>query len=82
MGKARRAERMVSAAEFKARCLELLKDVHQRHEPLVVTKHGKPIVRVVAIDERTPDTFGALRGTVTYHGDIVAPDRETWGEDA
>jgi prevent-host-death family protein len=74
--------RTVSAAEFKARCLELIKDVQQRRAPLVVTKHGRPIVRITAVRDRVPDTFGALRGTVTYRGDIVAPDAAAWGEHA
>ena len=82
MATVRGSSRMVGAAEFKARCLELLKDVHQRHAPLVVTKHGKPIVRIVAYEEDIPETFGSMRGTVTYHGDVVGPDRESWGEHA
>lgn len=82
MANRQHASRTVSAAEFKARCLELLKDVQRRHAPLVVTKHGKPIVRIVAYEETVPETFGALRGSVTYHGDLVAPDRKTWGEHA
>lgn len=82
MAKGLGGARVIGAAQFKARCLELLKDVHRRRAALVVTKHGKPIVRVVAYDEDVPETFGALRGTVTYQGDIVGPDRDSWGDHA
>lgn len=27
-----------------------------------------------------PDSFGSLKGTVRYHGDIVAPDPTSWDE--
>jgi prevent-host-death family protein len=75
-------ERTVGSGEFKARCLELMKEVQERHEPLVVTRRGKPIVRILPVVEGSPQSFGALAGTVRYTGDIVAPDVEDWGENA
>jgi prevent-host-death family protein len=71
----KRARRTVSAAEFKAHCLALLDEVGATRETLVVTKRGKPVARVVPIEEgeRKP-----LRGSVRYHGDIVAPIDEPW----
>jgi prevent-host-death family protein len=54
-------ERMITASRFKAECLGLLDDVARTHRELVVTKHGKPVAKVVpaqpAID---------LRGSVTF----------------
>ncbi|MEA3291000.1 MAG: type II toxin-antitoxin system Phd/YefM family antitoxin, partial [Pseudomonadota bacterium] len=37
----------ISATDFKAKCLKLLDDVARTHEPVVVTKRGKPIAKVV-----------------------------------
>lgn len=37
-------------------------------------KRRKPIAQLVPVDRDTPDSFGALRGSVLYHDDIVAPD--------
>ncbi len=52
-------ERLIKASEFKARCLALLDEVAQSHTSLVVTKHGKPVARLVPLDEATP-TLGSV----------------------
>lgn len=69
----------VSAAEFKAKCLKLMDDLARTHEPIVITKRGKPVARMVPVEsaERT-DFFGYMAGTATIHGDIVAPVEVTW----
>lgn len=72
----KRGRRTISAADFKARCLALLDEVSQTHETLVVTKRGKPVAQVVAVEdesERRP-----MRGSVRCRGDIVAPIDEPW----
>lgn len=54
--------REVSASEFKAKCLALLDEVAETHETIVVTKRGRPVARVVPVDEPRD-----LRGTVTIN---------------
>jgi prevent-host-death family protein len=44
----------ISASEFKASCLSLLDRVAETHETIVITKHGKPIARLVALDDSEP----------------------------
>ena len=41
------AQRSISASEFKAKCLALLDEVAEKGQPLVVTKRGKPVARVL-----------------------------------
>jgi prevent-host-death family protein len=55
----------VAAADFKARCLELMDRVRETGAEYVVTKHGRPVARLVRYDEpaRKP-LFGAMKGTV------------------
>jgi prevent-host-death family protein len=65
----------IPAGEFKARCLGLLDQVARSGEILVITKRGKPVARLVPIEQTMPTS---LRGSVQYHGDIVAPTGETW----
>jgi len=61
---ARPGER-IAAAEFKARCLELMDRVRETGVEYVVTKHGRPVARLVPVRERAREPlFGALRGTV------------------
>jgi prevent-host-death family protein len=49
----------VSVTEFKAKCLNLIDQVQKFGEPLVITKHGKPIVRV--IPEHLPKQIDEVR---------------------
>jgi len=72
----------MAAGQFKARCLKLMDEVAEQHREVVITKYGKPVARLVPVEEEVPDSFGALRGSVVYHDDIVAPDHEPWDEDA
>ena len=55
----------VAAATFKARCLELMDQVRENGVEYVVTKHGRPVARLVPYEEaaRKP-LFGAMKGTV------------------
>jgi prevent-host-death family protein len=73
---------VLSASAFKARCLELMDLVAAGKGEIVVTKRGQPVVKVVPAAAPGRDFIGSLRGTVTYHGDIVAPTGEVWEADA
>lgn len=69
----------ITAAEFKAKCLKLMDEVAQTHEPLVITKRGKPIAKLVPVEEANPSSFyGCMKGTVTFLGDVVSPIDEPW----
>ncbi len=69
----------INAAEFKAKCLKVLGEVAATHEPLVITKRGKPVAKLVPIEDETEESmFGYLRGTVTILGDIIEVPHEPW----
>jgi prevent-host-death family protein len=67
----------VAAGEFKAKCLKLLEEVAERGEPLIVTKRGKPLAKVVPIRENKT-LFGAMRGSGVILGDIISPLDVEW----
>ena len=71
--------RTIAAGEFKARCLKLMDQVAESGEELVVTKRGKPVVRLVPAAIRPKALFGAIEGTAVSHGDIIGPFFEAWG---
>lgn len=70
------------ATEFKAKCLAYLDQVAQTHASITLTKHGRPVAKLVPVDETEPVIFGRLAGTVQVIGDIVNPLSETWDADA
>ncbi|MFQ5606203.1 MAG: type II toxin-antitoxin system Phd/YefM family antitoxin [bacterium] len=68
----------LAASKFKAQCLALIDSVAQNREPIVITKHGKPLVKVVPIDTTKDLKEKPLKGMATYIGDIVSPIDEEW----
>ena len=71
----------IAAGEFKAKCLKLMDNVQNQHVEYVITKRGKPMAKLVPVEEKPPAVFGSLKGTVTIKGDIVASIDETWDVD-
>ena len=69
---------VISASEFKATCLELMDDVARTGTDVIVTKHGRPVVRVSAVRQERASPWGFLAGSVVSHGDIVSPDDAVW----
>jgi prevent-host-death family protein len=65
--------RTIPAARFKAECLKIMDEVKARREPVLVTKKGKPVARLVPVDEAPHDVFGCLAGELEIAGDILAP---------
>jgi prevent-host-death family protein len=54
-----------AAAEFKAKCLELMDRVRDTGVEYVVTKHGKPVAKLVPVSGTArPSFFGSLKGSV------------------
>jgi prevent-host-death family protein len=70
--------REVSAAAFKAQCLRLMEDVRSTKRPLVVTKRGKPLAKLVPIEEPKDDFIGRLKGVFEVVGDLDADPAEEW----
>ena len=58
-------DEQVAAAEFKARCLELMDRVRETGIEYVITKHGTPVAKLVPVVERPRQPFfGSMKGTV------------------
>jgi prevent-host-death family protein len=58
----------VAAAKFKEQCLSILD--HLSPEGIVVTKHGKPVARVLPVETASADLIGVLRGKIRIKGDV------------
>jgi len=68
----------VPASAFKNSCLQLIDQVRQTREEIVVTRYGHPVAKLVAFEEGAAQLFGHLAGSVTIHGDVVAPVEVEW----
>lgn len=66
--------RSIAITTFKARCLGLIDEVQRTGRPLVITKRGRPVARLVAhLAEGVAHPQLGLRGSVEILGDIVSP---------
>lgn len=68
----------IAATKFKATCLDLMDEVARTGRELVVTKHGRPVVRISAAAQATTSPFGFMKGMFTIHGDIVSSIHGPW----
>jgi prevent-host-death family protein len=73
----------ISAAEFKARCLKLMDEIARTRKSIVITKRGKPVAKLVAVEpEPRKPLFGCMAGTVMFEGDILSPFDVEWEAEA
>lgn len=64
----------MTITEFKAHALAQIDRVFRTREPLVITRHGKPIARVVPYTAAGPRaTPGTLADMLAFERDIVSP---------
>ncbi len=57
-------------------------EVQAKRETVVITKHGKPVAKLIPLDEGTDEIYNFLRGKGAVTGDVVSPaiSLEDWGE--
>ena len=63
----------IQAGEFKAKCLAILDEVNETGQTLVITKHGRPVAKIIPIEEPC-----SLEGSVLFEEDLVSPILDTW----
>ena len=72
----------IPAAVFKAECLRLMDEVARTGQPIVITKHGKPVAQLVPVPAEPESLFGYMSNTVTIRGDVVAPSGASWNAES
>ena len=72
----------MGAGSFKAHCLAVMDEVQKKRETVVVTKRGKPVVKIVPADQDKDEIYGFLKGKGKITGDVVSPilTPEEWGD--
>lgn len=63
----------MAAGQFKNRCLAVMDEVQQSGEPVLITKHGRPVAKLVPAERPGDDIFDRMAGKVKILGDIVSP---------
>jgi prevent-host-death family protein len=71
----------IPAGTFKTNCLTIMDEVKAKREAVVITKHGKPVAKLVPVDAGVDEIFGFFSGRGFITGDVVSPalSPEDWG---
>jgi prevent-host-death family protein len=64
------AMKRVAAAKFKEQCLAILDQLGP--EGIVITKHGRPVARLLPAERAFADLIGSLRGRIRVRGDVLS----------
>ena len=69
-------------SKLKARLLEILREVEESGQQLIVTDHGRPVLRIVPIKRKATveEVFGQYFGQDIYHEDINTPTADEWDD--
>ena len=70
----------MSAGKFKTHCLSVINAVQKTGEPVLITKGGRPIAKLVPAVTFVHPFLGRLEGIVKITGDIESPvlPAEAW----
>lgn len=72
----------IPAGEFKTKCLKLMDAVQKTKTPLIITKRGKPVAKLVPVEGEATSFFGCMKGSVKITGDIISPLDVEWEANA
>jgi len=72
----------MAAGVLKVHCLAVMDEVQAKRETVAITKHGKPVAKLVPADKNTDDIYDFMAGKGSIAGDMVSPALldEEWGE--
>ena len=73
--------REIGAAEFKVHCLELMDEVERVGAEIVITKHRKPVARLVPVRPNGVGIIGCLKGAILEESDLISPIDVVWSAD-
>jgi prevent-host-death family protein len=73
----------IPATEFKSKCLAMMQSVHDgRATEIIVTKHGRPLAKIVPVEPANRTMFGFAKGKIRFDGDIFETGERWDAEDS
>ena len=60
----------INASKLKEQCLALLENLQP--EGILITKHGKPVARLVPASLDCAELIGSMKDKIQIHGDIFS----------
>ena len=66
-------DKVISKSKFKPYALQYFRQVEQTGKELIITDHGKPVLKIVPYSEDPLDALKVLRNSVLKYEDPTAP---------
>ena len=64
---------IVSKSKFKPRALQYFRDIQESGQELIITDHGKPVLKISPFSEDSQSVLEELRNSVTFYEDPLEP---------
>ena len=70
----------ISKSRLKAQMLRVFREIESGGEPLYVTNHGKPVLKIEPIADRRSifEVFKEFRNSVDIPEEALTPEPEEW----
>jgi antitoxin (DNA-binding transcriptional repressor) of toxin-antitoxin stability system len=69
----------MAAGSFKSKCLAVMDEVHAKCETVIITKHRKPVAKLVPVNAEKDEIYDFPPGKGVMVGDITpAQTSEEW----
>ncbi|MBN1947909.1 MAG: type II toxin-antitoxin system Phd/YefM family antitoxin [Bradymonadales bacterium] len=72
------SQNKISTTELKAQAARVVERVARQRTPVLITRHGRPLARLVPVEQEVESLFGFASGCVTVHGDLLEPIDVEW----
>ena len=72
-GPMRKSAVRVPKSRFKPRAFEYFRLVEQKRQEILITDHGRPVVRIAPVEEADESEMDALHGLVVKYVDPLEP---------
>ena len=66
-------EQVISKSQFKPRALEYFREVQEKGVELIITDHGKPVIKIIPYSDNHEANLKRLRNTVLRYDDPTEP---------
>jgi prevent-host-death family protein len=70
--------REIAAADLRARCHQILREIERLGADVVITKDGKPVARLLPVQTGAASFCGSLKGMILEEHDLISPVRVKW----
>jgi antitoxin (DNA-binding transcriptional repressor) of toxin-antitoxin stability system len=66
-------EQIISKSQFKPRALQYFREIEKTGKELVISDHGKPVLKIVPYVENPEEALKVLRNSVIKYEDPTEP---------